>query len=298
MTNDGLDESWGYADPAQAAAAGIKVVSMYLSRDPSKNVTVAKVNAYHAHGIGALLNWEDQPGAPLKGAAQGRSDAAASVLQARGLNAPAGCCIYFSCDTDINPSQYKAINAYYRAAGKVVHAAGYLLGCYGEADLVAHLSAAGITDAEWQTLAWSGGRLDPAADFYQCAINGSLGGASVDFDRIIHPAQLGAWWPSNSPYSTPEEFTMDQEVQAEFDKIYNLLHSALSPNGPDGQPHQVGIDTIVARRTNPILAAVASPDQIAAAVFKKLPPASVGGLTTADVETAVRAVFADAGKEG
>src|SRR5438067_4602432 len=55
---------------------------------------------------------------------------------------------------------------------------------YGEAALVSHLHAAGLTDFEWQTLAWSGGVVSPQADLYQYAINKTLGGASVDFDRI------------------------------------------------------------------------------------------------------------------
>lgn len=119
-------------------------------------------------------------------------------------------------------------------------------------------------------------------------------------DRKAQRAQILALatTPNAPATTTPEEFTVDQQAQAQFDRIYNLLYAALSPVGPDGKPHQVGIDTIIARRTNPILAAVASPEQIAAAVVKALPPASSGGLTQADIESAVRTVFADAGQEG
>jgi hypothetical protein len=254
---------------------------MYLSRDPSKNITAAKVKAYHAHGIGVLLNWEDQAGAPLQGADKGKSDAAAAVLQARGLGAPHDVCIYFSCDTDTNPSQYKAINAYYRAAGKVVHAAGFRLGCYGEADLVAHLSAAGITDAEWQTLAWSGGRLDPAADFYQTGINGHLGGAAVDYDRIIHPAQLGAWWPANSP-NVQEDDMSDAQVQQILKAIADIPHDVWAFDN-DGDTRAWALLNVGANTT-----------RFAKALVAALPPAQRGGLTEADMETAVRKVLDDA----
>lgn len=123
-----------------------------------------------------------------------------------------------------------------------------------------------------------------------------LPSSSPPFGRCDHnQLYLPAATPATA--TAPEEFTVDQQAQNEFDKIYNLLYAALSPVGPDGKPHQVGIDTIVARRTNPILAAVASPEQIAAAVVKALPPTSSGGLTQADIESAVRTVFADAGQE-
>lgn len=225
-----IDQSWGFADPKQAKAAGVRVVSMYLSWDASKNATPAKVAAYHAEGIGVLLNWESQAGAPLKGGNQGMADANEAVRLAQALGAPKGTIVYFSCDRDVNQSQWPTIDAYYRAAKAVCAKAEYGLGCYGEADLAAHLAGAGITDAEWQTVAWSGGRVDPAADFYQTGVNGKLGGASVDFDRIIHEDQLGAWWPDG--YQQPQvvesrqigkEFTLDTDAKARFDQLETLV---------------------------------------------------------------------------
>lgn len=220
MSPSGIDESWGYADPAEARRAGVQVVSGYLSNDPSKNWNAGKVKAYHAAGIAVLLNWEAQAGAPLNGAGQGRADATEAVRQARALFAAVGSrpgnrpVIYFSCDRDINSGQFPVIDAYYLAAAGVCHAAGFGVGCYGEADLVHHLAVAGITDAEWQTLAWSGGRVDPAADFYQSSINNTVGGASVDFDEVIHPSQLGAWWPATSPYNQPGDDMSAADVAA------------------------------------------------------------------------------------
>lgn len=203
MTPTGLDQSWGFADPKAAAKAGVRVVSMYLSHDQSKNITASDVKAYHKVGIALILNWENNAGAPLAGAAQGRADAVEAVRQAKALIKAVGyrpasrLVIYFSCDKDVNAGQFGPIFAYYRAAKAVCAAAGFGVGAYGEADLVTALSTARITDAEWQTVAWSRGVLSPAADFYQSSINETFAGASVDFDRIIHAAQLGAWWPAN-----------------------------------------------------------------------------------------------------
>ena len=275
---DGMDQSWGVADPAQAAAAGIRVVSMYLSRDPSKNVTPDKVKAYHHEAIGVILNWEDQAGAPLKGAAQGRADALEAVQQAKALFDQVGyppdeqLTIYFSCDRDVTGTELEGpVAAYYEAAQQVCHGTRFTVelafgdGCYGSRAVVHYLAAAGLTDGEWQTYAWSGGVLDPAADYYQFLNGQTLGGASVDYDRIIHPAQLGAWWPpGHSPQSTSAapigELTMDAEVKAAFaaqghkiDVLFDLVHSALSPV-IDGKTTQVSVDTIVARRVAPLAA--------------------------------------------
>lgn len=205
---DAIDQSWGEADPARAAAAGIKLIAGYLSHDPSKNWTAARIRAYHAHGIGVLLNWESMPGRPLEGAAAGIADATEAVRQARQLIAdvgyhPAGKVgIVFSCDRDVNATQWPAIDAYYDATWRIVTAAGFRNGAYGEASLIEHLHAAGLTDVEWQTLAWSGGYISPEADLYQQSINNTLAGASVDLDQIRHGATVGAWWPQGSPEGT------------------------------------------------------------------------------------------------
>lgn len=204
MPVDGIDQAWGMADPKAAKAAGIKVVSMYLSNDTSKNVTAAKVKAYHAQGIGVLLNWESDPGRPLLGAQAGKVDASTAVAQAQALIRAVGYApknklsIVFSCDRDITSANYADIDAYYAQTKAIVGKAGFVNGCYGEADLVEHLHAKGLTAMEWQTLAWSGGRISAEADFYQSSINNTLGGASVDDDEIKHINQLGAWWPSAS----------------------------------------------------------------------------------------------------
>lgn len=226
MAVDGLDQSWGRVNASKAASAGIKVISMYLSYDSSKNVRASDVRAYHKVNIATLINWEHSAGAPLEGGATGRADATEAVKQLKKLIRDVGYApknklvIYFSCDRDINSRQYPAIDAYYRAARTVVHNAGFLIGAYGEADLIHHLAAEKITDAEWQTLAWSGGRIDPAADFYQSSINNTLAGSSVDFNKIIHARELGAWWSPTNALNVSE----DDDVSAQ--DVVTALNSA------------------------------------------------------------------------
>lgn len=255
---DAIDQSWDTTAPEHAKAAGVQVVSGYLSHTPSKNWTRAKIDAYHREGIGVILNWESAAGRALLGAAAGRADARAAIAQAVALGAPTGrhrtlsrfwrkgtwrTIIYFSCDRDVTSGQFPTIDAYYKAARAELHAAGFGLGAYGEASLIRHLSSAGITDAEWQTYAWSGGVLDPAADLYQYQNGQTLGGAAVDFNRIIHRSELGAWWPGDEGDMTPDECRA--VVRDEINRVL------MDKPGKDGQP--VSVRTLIYNGVNRVL---------------------------------------------
>lgn len=205
----GIDQSWGFASPAEAKKRGVEVVMMYLSPDPSKNATVTKITAYFRVMIGVIFGWEATATRALQGADAGAADAAEACRQLKALIQQVGhepknrVVIYFAVDFDTDPSQYPALDDYLTAAGKVCHASGFAIGVYAEADYVEHTAGRKITDAEWQTYAWSGGRVAAAADFLQYLNGQTLGGASVDFDRIIHEHTLGAWWPPGHPNDAP-----------------------------------------------------------------------------------------------
>src|SRR5439155_8025421 len=95
-------------------------------------------------------------------------------------------------DFDSNPGQYPVIDAYASNYKSQVNPSGFGAGGYGEADLIEHLHAKGFTESEWQTYAWSGGRLSSEADFYQYMNGQTFAGASVDFNKILNGPQLGA----------------------------------------------------------------------------------------------------------
>lgn len=206
----GIDQSWGFADPdvARKQLGPNGVVMMYLSPDPSKNASVAKIAAYHKVGLGVILGWESTANRALQGAAAGHADAAQALAQLGALESGIGykpktpVVIYFAVDFDTTPANYPQLDAYLNAARDVLHHAGELVGVYAEADYVEHTAGRKITDAEWQTYAWSGGRVAAAADFLQYLNGQTLGGASVDLDRIIHEHALGAWWPPSHPNNT------------------------------------------------------------------------------------------------
>jgi len=256
---DGLDQSWGFADPQTCANHGIKVVSMYLSSDPSKNATAAKIKAYHRaksplvpYGVGVWLNWEEFAGAPLQGQGIGVQHGYAAAQQVKTLiqqvgYAPKGRVIIpASYDFDSNPGQYPVIDAYARGFKSQVNPQGFGAGGYGEADLIEHLHADGLTEAEWQTYAWSGGRLSSEADFYQYMNGQTFAGASVDFNRVIHGPQMGAWWPPGHPLDSADsglgggaELTAEDEMTPEekikFNEMWTILHGFIGDTGYKAQ---------------------------------------------------------------
>jgi LysM repeat protein len=211
-----IDQSWGFCPPATVEANHIELVMMYLSYDSSKNITVGKVKSYWAAGAASGLNWESDAGAPLQGAARGRSDAAAAVRQATaliralGYTVPQLTAIYrnngwlrpdqcisiiFSCDTDATPSRTLA---YYQAATAVCRAAGFDCGAYGSYRVVKYLLSKKAITVAWQTYAWSGGQFLTSCHLYQYSNSHTLGGASVDYDFIQQRVGLGALWPVHS----------------------------------------------------------------------------------------------------
>lgn len=210
---DALDYSFGRPNIDALVKAGIKLVSRYLSHTPDKNLSAAEAAALHEAGIGILLNWESEAGRPLGGAANGQPDARDAAALAESIGAPHGLCIYYSCDTDTSPAQWPEIAAYYGAAQKATEGR-YTVGVYGEADLIDHLHKQGVVTSEWQTYAWSNGRLSDNADLFQYLNSQTVGGAAVDFDRIINPEQLGAWWPEGSDFDMPSAAAIADAVWA------------------------------------------------------------------------------------
>lgn len=192
---DAVDYSFSRADIAKLVAAHIKLVCRYLSHTNGKNLSASEARALLAAGIGILLNWESSADRARQGYAAGVADGRDAAALAKSFGAPRGCIIYFSVDFQPTASQLAAVGEYIRGCRDGL--AGYYgTGAYGNDAVVDYLHAHGLTTAEWQTYAWSGGRLSPEADLYQYLNGQTLAGASVDFDKIIHPAVLGAWWPA------------------------------------------------------------------------------------------------------
>lgn len=195
---DAVDQSFAAIDPATAQARGIRVVADYLSHDSAKDWTPDQVRAYHQHGVGCMFLFETTTNRALSGSAGGLADGryAANELQGLirmvGYTPPGKVSVVAAIDFDTVPSQVPTIRAY-MSGFRVGLADSFLTGAYGEADILDALGA--VIDVGFQTYAWSGGRLSARAALYQYLNGQTIGGAAVDFDRIIHADQLGAWWP-------------------------------------------------------------------------------------------------------
>lgn len=230
MTTLNAVDSYAAPDPALLAQNGIQLASRYLSHTPAKDLTAAEAAALHAAGVGVLLNWESDSGRAILGAAAGAQDGADAAAMAESLGAPHGLTIFLSCDTDVGTAQLPAVLAYYQAAGQAM-AGRYGCGAYGEAMVVNFLTANGAICSGWQTLAWSEGDLSPAADMYQFAIDQTLAGMSVDFNQLINPGHLGAWWPAGhdlegsgnsltAPPPSEEDDLNNDQLQAGLDQYF------------------------------------------------------------------------------
>lgn len=203
---DAVDYSFGRpTSPAALKAQGIKLVMRYLSPPPNaKNLTKAEAQGLLGAGLGILLGWETNANRALTGRAGGRADGHAAANLAESLGAPRGLTIYYAVDFDTDrnqPNQWAVIAEYFRGVDEETR---YKVGVYGEADILEYLHGLGVVTSEWQTYAWSGGRLSSEADLYQYLNGQHMAGATVDLDRIIHADKLGAWWPGGViPQSLP-----------------------------------------------------------------------------------------------
>lgn len=289
-----IDESWGRVSPAAAAAAGIKVVYGYLSHDPSKNLTSAQIKAYHRKDVAVWLGWESSTGRPLLGAAAGKADAAAAAAQLQAHYRTLGyrprnrITVPFSCDQDITAAQLPKILTYYQAARGPLDEVNADPSAYGEYDLVQYLAVHGFVRGQFQAYAWSGGRLSPHAALYQYLNGQVLGGASVDFDRVVHAAQLGAWWPPDSPYNTPE----DDDMPTAEEIADAVLRRVYAPDSlKDVLPKGTTIQSYLANNYRMLRALISNPSAIGDAVAASLKKAGITAPTQAQLNKAVAAAL-------
>ena len=199
MTTLGVDYAWTHPDPAALAAAGYRFACRYLSRDPSKNLTLAEAQALAQHGIAVVANWEYGAQDMLRGRAGGVADAQLALAQATAAGMPAGRPVYFSADWDVTPAQESAVSAYLAGVDSVLGVArtGEYAGFYP----VKIARDSGLTAWSWQTSGWSGGQWDPRDQIRQTG-SATVGGVQVDVNEAM-VADYGQWFPGVSPAPSP-----------------------------------------------------------------------------------------------
>jgi hypothetical protein len=192
----GLDYSAGYPVPAAIMAAGYRFVARYLDNGLGggrANLTAAEAAGLHAAGVAVALVWErkiiGQPDRVTLGRPAGVADAQAADAQAKacGLDRLP---IYFAIDFDIGDYAPAATSP----RAKLGPAADYFdgvasvlahnrIGVYGGYYAVSRVLDAGLASWAWQTVAWSGGQIDPRIHLYQRAATVNIGGVDCDVDE-------------------------------------------------------------------------------------------------------------------
>jgi hypothetical protein len=182
LITQGVDYAWGHPNYDALKRAGVKFAMRYISHDPGKDLTVGERDELWKRGIGVGLVYESTSGRALQGKAAGVADAEYARHRAAALGL-AGIPIYFAVDFDANDKQKPLIANYFRGAVSVL---GHdRVGDYGSYYVVRYLHDHNVCKWHWQTYAWSGGQLHPAAHIHQYRNGVSIAGLSCDLNHGV-----------------------------------------------------------------------------------------------------------------
>lgn len=180
-----------YGEPSPALLSHYAGAMRYVSHQAGKSIDRGQVERIHAQGKNIVLNFEDSQSNPKGGYDQGRTDAEFCVGVAHQIGAPAGIAIYYSVDFEVHGGPLLAtVEAYFRGVASIMRPAGYLIGAYGDKDLLTALLDHKLIDFAWLTTAWSYGAKDARAVLYQDQFH-----SGFDVDEVEHP-YYGAWTPT------------------------------------------------------------------------------------------------------
>jgi hypothetical protein len=219
-----LDYSGGRPGAAAVLAAGYVGVIRYVGFDPStrpKCITKAEYQDLTANGVGVALVYEDQAGDMLGGAAAGAAAAGRAAAWANSTGFPLGRPIFFACDTDIvGQAQMDAVRDYLTACGKILGPAR--VGVYGEYDVLEMAAATGAAAWFWQTRAWSGGRVNARAHIRQEIGTYTVGGIACDRNTIL----AADWGQTGAGALQEEDMPLTDDDVLKVVNGFNTLGSA------------------------------------------------------------------------
>jgi hypothetical protein len=209
VTTLAIDYSYADIPPKLIAEAGYSVVIGYLSPDPAKDLTAAKIAALHAVGLSVGLIWESTATRSLSGASAGGVDGDAAVAQARALGYGKGCVVFANVgDFVATSSQLGAIHAYYSAFAGVVKSEGYEPGGYGTGYIIDSMGSEGYVGVWWQNgindEGVTGSVVSPNASLYQRTeptIHIPAWVGEYDEDVVLKP--FAVWGPATIPVPQP-----------------------------------------------------------------------------------------------
>lgn len=175
---------------------GVAAMALYISRDPGKCTTKEKVAAVQARGFQVVLNFEDSATRALDGAAAGEEDAAWCIAKSRELGAVVGSVIVPSYDYAYLDSRWAPTLGYGQKICLGIRPTGFVPGGYGDFTTSGLLRTDGLIDVQWQTSAWSSGRIDTRAHLYQ-----HIYAPSYDLSDI-RAAWFGGWGKNGAQTQT------------------------------------------------------------------------------------------------
>lgn len=180
-------DSYGPTPTSLHHEIGSHFAFRYSSHQEGKAITKAEYMDNTDADIATVVVFEDGAGNALLGYDQGRNDALFADQQTRAAGRPSGRPLYFAVDEDV--TDLDRLDAYFAGVATVM--GKDYCGPYGSAPVCAHFFAQGF---KWgaQTCAWSEGEIDSKAQIYQYAINMTIQGYSIDYDRAYYE-DYGQW---------------------------------------------------------------------------------------------------------
>lgn len=214
----GLDYAGGRPGASAIAAAGYDFVVRYLTDGgpnlPGKQLTPAEADDLRAHGISIVSNWETTAARMLDGFGAGVTDARAGLAHVLRCGGRRDRPIYFSADFDATPQQQEPINAYLDGAASVLGREN--TGLYGGYWPITRALDAGTATWAWQTVAWSGGNLEPRRNILQTGRQVEINGVVCDVN-VAETIDFGQWdFVEEESDLTPEQEEILRDVQIQL----------------------------------------------------------------------------------
>lgn len=318
---------------AVKANGGIAVARYFVGSNPSlqwKRVTPAQVAAIHAAGLGVVVNYEGSAdpiaqahsaGISLRTFGQMSANAALEDIKACGIAQDGTVACYFSLDTNYGQAQFADLEQLAHGWHDVMDPARIQVKAYGDGAALKHLISVGLVDGkQWLAAPSSWPGFDPNDDVDFCMVQLVGSPVSATDQDVVHTVSdakaIGASWPAGSPYAIALSagntggvfMALSDAQQADLLTKVTDLHNWLANGTAAGQVNEGGTIAATLGTAQGVvnlenqelamlraLSASLDPSKFAAAVVAALPaqPAT-GGLTQADVEAAVQAVFAKA----
>jgi hypothetical protein len=324
----GLDYSSGRPTAAQIRAAGYGFVMRYLDNGLSgrANLTSTELMDLNAGGVRTGVVWESQASRAAAGFTAGQADARAADVAAKAVGV-AGWPIYFAVDFDLPDYAPAAdgatatgaleklgpVGAYFGGILSVLPLAR--VGVYGGYWVVKRVLDAGLAYLAWQTVAWSGGNVDPRIHLFQHVGYVMVGGVQCDVNEA-HQDDFG-WKPAtvmaagkdddmfqfyvdNTKATTGGNYSDDGVLLVIGGTAYPSTNGQLQAKKAEHTAEIAGLEHTGAggfvdvRDTSAALrAAPAKLDALLAAIQALPSGGGTAGASKAEVEQVVDAAFAD-----